>query len=103
MPAVAEASLKAFLLPTRDTSWMDGALCASEPMELWFPNPPQNRERAKVDHYNKQVRMAQEICFECPVRDACLKDATERNEQHGIWGGVDFYRSARHDGEKVAS
>lgn len=35
---------------------------------------------------------AKEACARCPVASLCLEGAVERNERHGIWGGVNFGR-----------
>lgn len=35
------------------------------------------------------------ICFACPVRWACLREALSRPELIGIWGGVDEYEIRR--------
>lgn len=92
-------TFKAFYLSDRQSGWMDQASCRGEPAELWFPEPPQNRQKSEIERYAREVQIAQEICAECPVRDACLKDAKELGVQDGIWGGVNFYRPSR---EKVA-
>ncbi len=31
---------------------------------------------------------ARATCQRCPVRDACLADATARDERWGLWGGL---------------
>lgn len=33
---------------------------------------------------------AARLCHRCPLLLACMKDALARDEQHGVWGGVDF-------------
>lgn len=51
--------------------------------DLWFPvslpHTPQGRK-------DRAVPVA--LCRTCPVREACLADALERNEQHGVWGAL---------------
>jgi WhiB family redox-sensing transcriptional regulator len=56
--------------------WRDSALCAQTDPELWFPEPGVNATTAKL------------ICSWCPVREACLAEALDRNEQDGVWGGL---------------
>lgn len=36
------------------------------------------------------VKLARELCAECPVREACLAGALEREERWGVWGGQLF-------------
>jgi len=72
----------------------------------WFPEPPLNQSRHARDRYNLLARTAQAVCFECPVREQCLKDAESRDERWGIWGGVDFYRlhnPSKREDERMAS
>lgn len=35
-------------------------------------------------------RGAARLCGGCPVRMECLAAAVVRDEQHGVWGGVEF-------------
>ena len=59
--------------------WWAGAACKGHPLDWWFP--PQN-DRQQVG------RKAKAICATCPVVDACLQDALDRNQQDGIFGGM---------------
>jgi WhiB family redox-sensing transcriptional regulator len=36
------------------------------------------------------IRVAKQICRECPVRAICLAGAVERREPCGVWGGELF-------------
>lgn len=84
------ASASVFL-PDRDTSWMHRGLCAYDEFpDMWFPDHPHLNSRRAWAEYGQQMREAQAVCAECPVRVQCLKDAKDRDEKHGIWGGVDF-------------
>ena len=78
--------------------WMDDAKCAEtvpgtkppvskyDP-DIWFPPRDKNLYKPIADK-------AKSICFgkdgkgECPVRMQCLLSADERDEVHGIWGGM---------------
>jgi len=33
------------------------------------------------------VQVAQRICADCPVSEACLQYALEERVDHGVWGG----------------
>lgn len=66
----------------RGTDWRDLALCAIHPdKDLWFP--PGDSPR-----YAEQVEKAKRICQACPVIWQCATWATERQEPHGVWGGL---------------
>jgi WhiB family redox-sensing transcriptional regulator len=70
-----------------DDSDYDLRACAGPdaPPELFFPDPFLSKaERVDV------VAVAKMICDSCIIKDACLTGAYKRNEQNGIWGGVDF-------------
>lgn len=56
--------------------WVKDALCAQTDPEQFFPDVGAN------------TRDARQVCAECPVRKACLQYALNRQEQHGIWGGL---------------
>lgn len=52
--------------------------CTEHDPDLWFAH-----ERS----HDGAIAIA--ICREeCEVRETCLDHALERNEQHGIWGGM---------------
>jgi len=70
---------------------MEEGLCAYyfDP-DLWFP-VGHGDSTSPRSQYRRTADKAMEICAECPVRDRCYKDAKDREEINGIWGGVDFY------------
>jgi WhiB family redox-sensing transcriptional regulator len=35
-----------------------------------------------------ETEIAQQVCAECSVRDACLEFALARREKVGVWGGA---------------
>ncbi len=39
-----------------------------------------------------EIAKAKELCRGCPVKDRCLRQATEDKEQFGVWGGELFPR-----------
>lgn len=51
--------------------------CQSNP-ELFFSIKP------------TEIREAKEICSRCPKKEACLRQAEESGEVHGVWGGKNF-------------
>ncbi|MFC5946491.1 WhiB family transcriptional regulator [Micromonospora harpali] len=48
--------------------------CRTDP-DLWFAESPEDVEFAKA------------LCGGCPIRQACLARALEREEPWGVWGG----------------
>lgn len=54
-----------------------GLPCRTD-MSLWFSTDPIERHDA-----------AQQ-CRHCPLLLACMQDALARDEQHGVWGGIDM-------------
>ena len=38
----------------------------------------------------KEIKLAKDICFSCPLRRDCLVRALEGGEAWGIWGGHDY-------------
>lgn len=64
-----------------DLSWQPAALCAqpeyAEYKEFFFSADPKEKYAAK------------NLCFQCPVREDCVKWALENKEIWGVWGGRD--------------
>ncbi|MFH5824038.1 WhiB family transcriptional regulator [Georgenia sp. AZ-5] len=50
----------------------------AEDTDLWFAERTADVEQAKA------------LCRSCPVREACLAGALERQEPWGVWGGEVF-------------
>jgi WhiB family redox-sensing transcriptional regulator len=59
----------------------DGVQCASVP-EVFFPEDEHDLEVRK-----SMVRVAKEVCNDCPVRLRCFDYALTAG-MHGIWGGT---------------
>jgi WhiB family redox-sensing transcriptional regulator len=55
--------------------WYKDALCASHPIDLWFPSTGHDSAKAK------------KICNKCPSLESCRSHGLE-HEEHGIWGGL---------------
>jgi WhiB family transcriptional regulator, redox-sensing transcriptional regulator len=70
-----------------DWHWGHEARCKGADVELFFPPRDKNL-------YKKIANQAKVYCFgengknPCPVQKYCLWDAVERDELHGIWGGM---------------
>ena len=67
--------------------WRYSARCAGADTDLFYP--PRDRDlysgiadRAKIFCYGENGKSP------CPVRKDCLWYAVEREEPHGIWGGL---------------
>ena len=65
-------------MASADDRWRDDAACLTADPEMFFPEP--------ADHVSAAAAVA--VCNTCPVTDACLRDALETGEQHGIRGGL---------------
>ncbi len=63
--------------PSGDQSWAQEAACGDAGYNLMFPH---ETDKDGVDY-------AVAVCNQCPVRQACLDGAMDRNEAFGIWGG----------------
>jgi WhiB family transcriptional regulator, redox-sensing transcriptional regulator len=70
--------------PSLGTSLSPGdALCSDGTgvlVDLFFSESPDDIAAAKA------------LCFECPVRLACLEGALSREEPWGVWGGELFFQ-----------
>jgi len=64
----------------RPEPWTEQASCRGVPDTVFYP--PQGR---RID---AAVHDAVTYCARCPVRDECLRYAIDRDEPHGIWGGL---------------
>ena len=64
-----------------DENWEVDGLCRNGGYDpnLWFPSP---------DEDNSVVKLAQKVCYQCPVISECRTIALARGEKHGIWGGL---------------
>ncbi len=64
-----------------DERWQRYGTCNGAPdPDAWYPTPGEHEIRDQVTG----------ICSRCMVRDDCLAYADEHEEQHGIWGGLDY-------------
>ena len=58
------------------TDWMARGKCKEVAPDVFFPSDGMG------------VLVAQRICAECPVAEACLEYALEHHIDHGVWGGA---------------
>lgn len=73
--------------------WTEQALCTQIGGDLWFPE------------HGEDQRPAKRVCAACPVRQQCLDAAIARQEQHGIFGGLNIRerRAYQRNGTQVAA
>lgn len=57
------------------------ALCTEVDPELFFPEP-------NKPGYTEQVKLAKQVCFNCPIIAECLQEALTNAHSLGIWGGT---------------
>ena len=57
------------------TDWMSQVKCRELDPAVFFPSD------------GIGVQVAQRICADCPVSEACLQYALEERVDHGVWGG----------------
>lgn len=96
------ASLSSHVLPERDTLYVDQSACGQAVREgvdadLWYGEDLQQAElgRDYDGGRSRRIKLAKGICAQCPVRQQCLKDALDRDDQWGIWGGLTVYERKR--------
>lgn len=71
--------------------WREEALCAKpknvkvffQERDIWFHDEDTDPEVVAQDNAR-----AKKMCFECPVRSMCLKEALESQAIHGFRGGL---------------
>ncbi len=81
--ATAVSVLESSIRSRHERIWAQAA-CRGPHQEIFFPPAVSETRRAK----RRREARAKEICSSCPIIDDCLAVALERNEQHGIWGGM---------------
>ena len=59
-----------------DAEWMADGRCREVSPTVFFPND------------GIGVQVAQRVCAECSVREACLEYALDNRIDHGVWGGT---------------
>ena len=74
--------------------------CQNTDPEIWFPENLWH----SGDNFNT-VKIAKDLCNQCPVKNLCLEFALINDEEYGIWGGTsvrqrDILRGKRPSGGK---
>lgn len=65
-------------------NWEDKAACKNQDIDIFFPD-------SKLD-YIKPDAPWRDFCPTCPVRELCLKMATEAPDTYGLFGGKWFHK-----------
>ena len=65
---------------SRDTWWMEFALCREVGGDLWHPDEGEGQ--------TYMTNRAKEVCNRCPVIEECLGYAMKHGEVLGVWGGT---------------
>lgn len=60
---------------SENRSWTANAACAQQPPDSLFVR-------------GAAQRTARDLCFSCPVRQACLAEALDTATEFGVWGGM---------------
>lgn len=66
-------------LTPESLAWQQDAACRDADQSLFF---------AEVGSNGITIAAAKRVCLGCPVRSHCLTEAIERDDPHGIWGGL---------------
>lgn len=67
-------------LLVRPDWWSESACLGMHPSNFFIDELDPN--------YDSKVLIAKRVCFSCPVKSECFNEAKARNEEFGIWGGV---------------
>jgi WhiB family redox-sensing transcriptional regulator len=70
-----------------ETSWSEKARCKGADTELFYP-PRDKQLYSVIAAKAKAYCLGESGTAHCPVRAECLWSAIEKEEQHGIWGGM---------------
>lgn len=63
-------------------NWREDADCAN-----YYTRHP---DMWHAEENTADASVASGICFQCPVRLECLKEACDKKEPYGIWGGLPY-------------
>ena len=68
---------------SRLLDWLSEAGCKGQPTEIFFA--ADNERGMKL---RRNERRAKQICWSCPVLEACRNYALNEDEPYGIWGAL---------------
>jgi WhiB family redox-sensing transcriptional regulator len=68
---------------SRRMDWLPQARCKGQPTEIFFA--ADNERGVKL---RRNERRAKQICWSCPVLEACRSYALNEHEPYGIWGAL---------------
>jgi hypothetical protein len=85
-----------------DWTWKRNALCHGvhppDRPDIFYPEPPKGVTGHKAAMaIRAQVRVAQQICADCPVRAQCFQYGVRYSDAFGIYGGHHFGDNRRRD------
>jgi WhiB family transcriptional regulator, redox-sensing transcriptional regulator len=83
--------------PDGSLAWQSDAACRDVDPDLFFPSHPPSHPDNRPSVRARVEEPAKQVCRACPVVDPCLEYAVTRNQDDGIWGGLneDERRSLR--------
>lgn len=65
-------------------AWQDQANCRGLPVDMFYYTEEDLTRRER----KRKERIALRVCANCTVREECLQDAIDRNDEHSIQGGT---------------
>jgi WhiB family redox-sensing transcriptional regulator len=75
---IAKLARRHLRLTEADLVWREEAACRNHPFpDVFFS-----------DAHDVRRYITREWCSECPVRNECLREALDNDQQWGIWGGL---------------
>ncbi|TYK43060.1 WhiB family transcriptional regulator [Actinomadura decatromicini] len=74
------------------TEWRRSAACRDVDPEVFFPDAASGSApdpvSDPVSDGKRRIAQAKAVCAGCPVQQECRREAVERREPVGIWGGT---------------
>lgn len=62
---------------------LPGSACTDEPDRMF-----QGEDEPHAAWVLRQAALVEAVCGICPVKWICRREAIERGERHGVWGGL---------------
>ncbi|MFC4054962.1 WhiB family transcriptional regulator [Actinomadura syzygii] len=70
------------------TEWRRSAACRDVDPEVFFPAAASDSAPDAASDGKRRIAQAKAVCAGCPVQQECRREAIERREPVGIWGGT---------------